>query len=360
MKKAQGLMLGVILVGAGLAAGACTNPETPAGHEGYVYHVPLIWGKKEYRDTLEGPESTGLSWRLYVQNIDMRARSYAEHFELLTRDNLNVSFEVNTRIRLRPGSSKEVVEDWGGPDWYEWNVKEPLRTRVRRRVTEVDATEIQAETGAVRDRIQEDLDERFADTPIEILSVDIGAITFPRRLMAAIQEKISAQQEYARQQFILAETKKQAAIRVVDALKVANQQQIISETLDPLYVQRKAVQVYRQLAEGPNEAAVILPNMPEGTGLPKVLAEGEFRPLSDQDRELLDEMEARYMEIADKGVEELVDDPDVEVPEGFDQEGGGEVPADDAAQEEAHAPEADSDAGASETSGETGAAEGDE
>ena len=85
-------------------AAACTHPKTPEGHEGYVYHVPLMFGKAEYRDTLTGPDSTGVSWRLYVINIDMRAKSYREEFSLLTADNLKIDFEVNTRIRLRTGS----------------------------------------------------------------------------------------------------------------------------------------------------------------------------------------------------------------------------------------------------------------
>src|SRR5687768_336700 len=87
----------------------CTNPETPAGHEGYVFHEPMVFGKMEYRQTLTGPASTGMSWRLYVTNIDMRASSYAEDFSLLTKDNLSVSFQVSTRIQLRPGSVRPVV-----------------------------------------------------------------------------------------------------------------------------------------------------------------------------------------------------------------------------------------------------------
>ena len=44
-----------------VAAGACSHPRTPEGHEGYVYHIPLIFGKAEYRSTLRGPASTGVS-----------------------------------------------------------------------------------------------------------------------------------------------------------------------------------------------------------------------------------------------------------------------------------------------------------
>jgi len=99
---------------AALALVACSNPTVPAGHEGYVYHKPLWFGKMEFRKSLVGPASTGLSWRLFVINIDMRANNYTEKFELLTHDNLKVAFEVNTRIQPRSGQVKQIVEEWGG------------------------------------------------------------------------------------------------------------------------------------------------------------------------------------------------------------------------------------------------------
>ena len=289
-----------IALAAVLALGACTNPETPAGYEGYIYHVPLLFGKMERRGTLRGPASTGVSWRLYVANIDSRARSYAENFQLLTSDNLRISFEVNARLQLRRDSVVEVVEGWGGAEWYEQQVRERLRTMVRRRVMEVSATEIQLQTDAVRQRIFDDLVAQYAETPVEILSVDIGHIEYPAEVMTAIQNKIAKQQELQRQDYILAKMRKEAAIRVLEALKVAKQQQIISSTLDPLYVQRKAVQVYRSLAGASNETIVMLPNSPEGTGLPLVTSRGRRKELSPGDESFLREMEKRYMKVANE------------------------------------------------------------
>ncbi|MGH1346910.1 MAG: SPFH domain-containing protein [Nannocystales bacterium] len=284
-----------------LGLSACTNPQTPAGFEGYVYHVPLIFGKSEFRSTMVGPSSTGLSWRLHVENVDMRAKSQSEQFNLLTSDNLNVAFEVNTRLRVRPGGSKEIVEEWG-TDWYERNVREPLRTVIRQEITEVSATDIQLRTDEVRARIFDASVDLYADTPIELLSVDIGNIQFPKEVTEAIERKIATEQELQRQEFLRAKTRKEAGIKVLEALKVAKQQEIISSTLDPIYVQRMAVQTYRQLAASSNKTVMVLPNTSQGTGLPQVLPAGVTRELSTADRELLREMEERYMKMASEPV----------------------------------------------------------
>jgi hypothetical protein len=44
----------------------------------------------------------------------MRENAWQEDFELLSSDDLKVSFTVSSRIRLRPGTVKEIVEGWGG------------------------------------------------------------------------------------------------------------------------------------------------------------------------------------------------------------------------------------------------------
>ncbi|MBT8495919.1 MAG: hypothetical protein KJO07_22940 [Deltaproteobacteria bacterium] len=290
------------LIGAALAmllsSAACTNPETAAGFEGYVYHVPLMFGKMRFERAMKGPATTGVSWRLFVINIDMRKKSYKESFSLLTSDNLSVSFEVVSRIKPKDGQIKDIVEQWGGENWYEWNVREPLRTIVRTEVINVSATDIQLRTQEVKTRIYQKLQSRYEKTPFFIESVDIGEIQFPKEVTDAIKRKIAQKQELERQAFVLQKTTKEAAIRVLEALKVAKQQRIISSTLDPLYVQRKAVQVYRALAESPNKTIMMLPNSPRGTGLPLILTEGKRKMLSAADEKLLREMEVRYMKAA--------------------------------------------------------------
>ena len=83
-------MLAVVSIG-------CTNPHTPAGHEGYVVERPRIWGNGGYQGTIIGPGNFGISiWRNEVTNIDMRPQTYLEKFNILSKDNLNVA--VNCQV----------------------------------------------------------------------------------------------------------------------------------------------------------------------------------------------------------------------------------------------------------------------
>jgi regulator of protease activity HflC (stomatin/prohibitin superfamily) len=317
-------LLGSLTLAAALGSLAgCSNPEVPAGHEGYVFYTPLIFGQMEFRDDLRGPATTGVSWRLDTINIDMRASSYKEDFQLLTSENLTVTFEVNTRLRLRPGTVKNIVEDWGGINWYEWNVKERLRTIVREQVTEFSALAIQLETPKVRAQIEDTLREQLEidprtgkPSPILIESVDVGEIHFPKEVAEAIERKIATKQELERQRYVLAKTVEEANEKVLNAIGEAKQQLTISSTLDPLYVQYRAIQAYRKLAKSNNQTTIVLPNSTKGTALPLVLQPDARRVFSTSDKkridDTLDALEKEMKIKADALVLELANPVDVD------------------------------------------------
>jgi regulator of protease activity HflC (stomatin/prohibitin superfamily) len=60
----------LILVAMALVATACTNPETPAGHEGYVFERPRVMGKGGFRGIVREPFRTFV--RNAVQQYDSR------------------------------------------------------------------------------------------------------------------------------------------------------------------------------------------------------------------------------------------------------------------------------------------------
>jgi hypothetical protein len=78
---------------------------------------------------------------------------------------------------------------------------------------------------------------------------------------------------------------------VLEALKVAKQQRIISSTLDPLYVQQKAVQVYRTLAHSSNKVIMHAAELARRDRHAAVLSGGKRKILTPADEKLLEDME---------------------------------------------------------------------
>ncbi|CAH9049384.1 hypothetical protein PSECIP111854_00017 [Pseudoalteromonas sp. CIP111854] len=84
------------------AASSCTNPSTPAGHEGYIYEQPRFIGSGGYQGSLVGPSNYGFSLlRNQVVNIDMRPNTYTERFSILANDDLNISFDFHAVLAIK-------------------------------------------------------------------------------------------------------------------------------------------------------------------------------------------------------------------------------------------------------------------
>lgn len=265
-----------------LAVGGCTNQTTPEGHEGYVVHVPLVFGKSHFVKSMKGPSSTGVVWRQYVSNVDVRPKNYTEDFHILSADNLNVGFQAHARIAIRAGGVKELIETLGGggdvqtadgkafPRWYARNVQQPYRTAVRDVVHKYDAYSIQAKTQEIGVKILNRLQETYADTPIEFETISIGNLAYPEAINLEIQRKLAAEQDLERMARERQIAVQEAQIVVTRAKGRAAAQKVVNETLTPLYVQHEMLESFRYLARSKRVTVVVSPVGKNG-GSPMIL-----------------------------------------------------------------------------------------
>ncbi|MEM6960260.1 MAG: SPFH domain-containing protein [Myxococcota bacterium] len=265
-----------------LLCAGCANRTTPEGYEGYIFHRPLIVGEATFVAGQRGPTSTGLVWRQFVQNVDMRAKTYTESFHILSKDNLDVGFAAHARASLKPGSVRSVVEELGAgdlgtnaegrpiPEWYVRNVKQPYRTAVRDVVHQYDAYEIQSKTQEIGNKILERLREEYGDTPVLFETMSIGNLTYPAEINQEIQQKLATEQDLERMERERQIAEQEAEITVTNAEGRAAAQRIVNETLTPLYVQHEMLEGFRALSRVDRATIVVTPVSDSG-GSPIVL-----------------------------------------------------------------------------------------
>lgn len=266
---ALGAALGAALV---FSLTGCTNEVTPEGYQGYVFHVPMILGHADYIGTQNGPTSTGVTWRQYVINVDIRPKNYTEDFQVLSKDNLLVGFQAHARIGIRPNSIKQLVEEMGSgditekdgpPEWFKRAVKQAYRSAVRDVVYTYDAYDIQAKTQDISVKIAQRLRDEFAETPVEFEAISIGNLTYPEAINAEIQQKLAAEQDLERMARERQIAEQESQIKVTEAKGRAAAQRIVNETLTPLYVQHEMLEGFRALSKS---ARVTIVSAPMGDG----------------------------------------------------------------------------------------------
>ena len=247
----------------------CTNPSTPPGHEGYVKENPRIFGKGGFRGALKGPGNYGVSlWRNEVINVDFRPQTYGEMFNILTKDELNISFKFQTIIKVKPGTIQIVVEQFGGSDFYNRYVKEPLRSMVRKNVQELASRQVKEKRKEIAQAVDRDLQAYLSETPFVVVATAVGNIDYPDVVTQAVEKKLAAQQLLEEKETQKAIAKKDAEIKIEEAKGIAEAQKIINETLTKNYLQHEAINAQLKMADSPNHTTVYIPS--GANGIPMV------------------------------------------------------------------------------------------
>jgi len=251
-------------------ATGCSNPNTPAGHEGYVYEKPRIIGSGGYRNTLKGPSNYGVSfYNNKVINIDMRPNTYTENFKILANDDLNISFNFHAVISIKSGTVKEIVEKYGAENWYKRFVRETFRTYVRDAVQKYNSRDLKANREKIAGEVTSKLKDYLKATPFDATKVVVGNINYPEIVANAVEKKLAAQQLLSEKETQKEIARKDAEIRIEEAKGIAEAQKIINVTLTTNYLQHEAINAQLKMAESPNHTTVYIPVGTNGMPLVK-------------------------------------------------------------------------------------------
>ncbi len=259
------LITGIILLGMAACLASCTNPHTPAGHEGYVFEDPRVFGKGGSRGIVAGPGNYGVSlWRNNVINIDIRPATYTEQFKVLAKDDLNVSFNFHVVMAISEGKVLEVVQKFGGQKWYHRFIREPFRTFVRDSVQQYTSREIKAKREIIAQEVQQELSAHLKSSPFTLVSLVVGDINYPEIVAQAVEKKLAAQQLLEEKSVQKEIAQKDAEIKIEEDKGIAEAQKIINQTLTTNYLQHEAIKAQEKMASSPNHTTVYIPVGPNG------------------------------------------------------------------------------------------------
>ena len=250
-----------------LASCGFNNPETNQGEVGYVYTVPLIWGKSEFVTTQVGPTSSGLGWRLYVLNLDAKVMTFDEKFDIMSKDQLLLSFAGHLQMRIDSDRTKEIVEKYG--EWYSRRVQQVFRNFVYEKVAQRNAFDVHLEREKIGQEVFLLLKNDLKNCPFVVEKVIIGNIQFPPIVTASVNEKIAADQQSQKMQFILTKETQEAQRKRIEAQGIADFQQIVTRGITEGLLTWKGIEATETIAKSPNTKIIIVGN--PKNGLPLIL-----------------------------------------------------------------------------------------
>jgi regulator of protease activity HflC (stomatin/prohibitin superfamily) len=265
--------ISILLAGIGLLT-ACVK-QIDAGMVG----VKSLFGKVQ-NDVLK----SGLHFvnpLMEVRQMDIRTLNYTmsgQHDEglsagddairVLTSDGLEVTIDLSVLYRVIPEEAPRLYREVGIN--YEDKIVRPItRTRIRDNSVYYEAIALYStKRDEFQDRIFKTIDQDFKSRGLLLENLLVRNITLPASVKAVIEQKINAEQEAQKMQFVLQKEKQEAERKRVEAQGISDYQRIISESLSERQLQYEQIKAMKELAGSAN-AKIIL--MPSKGGTPVIL-----------------------------------------------------------------------------------------
>ena len=110
---------------------------------------------------------------------------------------------------------------------------------------------------AIENAIREQMMTQLKDRGFIVESVLLKSIVLPAGLTKAIEDKLEAEQDAQRMQFVLDKERQEAQRRIIEAQGIRDAQKIINEGLTPMLIQFKSIEAFNKLSTSANSKVII-------------------------------------------------------------------------------------------------------
>ena len=206
-----------------------------------------------------------------VVQMSIQTQEIKETMDVPSKEGMTMGIEVNVLYHLDADKAADVYRSVGVD--YVGVILEPQFRSVTRGVTaSYEAKALYtSEREAVAQLIAKDLKLLVEARGIVIESSPMRRLTLPAKITAAIEDKLSADQESQRMAFVLTKEKQEAERKRIEAQGVADFQRIVTDGISDKLLQWKGIEATQDLAKSQNAKVVIIGN--PKNGLPLVLGD---------------------------------------------------------------------------------------
>jgi regulator of protease activity HflC (stomatin/prohibitin superfamily) len=206
-----------------------------------------------------------------VQRLDVKTQNYtmsAVHNEgaqegddairVLTADGLEVVIDMTVLYKVVPSSAPDILKETG-IDYTSKIVRPLTRTKVRDNAVYYDAVSLYStKRDEFQARIFTSIEDEFKRRGLLLEQLLIRNITLPQAVKTSIEQKISAEQDAQKMQFVLQKERQEADRKRVEAQGIADYQRIISLSLTDRQLQYESIKAQLEIAKSPNAKVIIM------------------------------------------------------------------------------------------------------
>jgi regulator of protease activity HflC (stomatin/prohibitin superfamily) len=206
-----------------------------------------------------------------VERLDIKTQNYTmsgihdegtksgdDAIRVLTSDGLEVTIDLTVLYKLLPSEAPKLVRETG-VDYTDKIVRPLTRTKIRDNSVYYEAVSLYSnKRDEFQLRIFKSIEEDFKKRGLVLEQLLVRNITLPASVRATIEQKINAEQDAQKMQFVLLKEKQEAERKRVEAQGIADYQRIINIGLTDQQLQYEQIKAYLELAKSPNSKVIIM------------------------------------------------------------------------------------------------------
>jgi regulator of protease activity HflC (stomatin/prohibitin superfamily) len=191
--------------------------------------------------------------------VPVRTMSLFVAFEgLPSKEGLSIQTELTVLYHVQPESVLSVIQTIGVK-----NAPEILMSVARSAAADVSARYFAkdlhtSERHKIERAIADEMTRILGDRGLVVENVLLKSIKLPPGLTKAIEEKLAAEQQAQRMEFVLKQEQLEAERKRIEAEGINAAQKILSQSLNENLLKYKAIEAFRELSVSPNAKTIIL------------------------------------------------------------------------------------------------------
>jgi prohibitin 1 len=204
-----------------------------------------------------------------VVKMSVQTQEIKETMDVPSKEGLTVQLEMSALFHLNPDKAAEVYKTVEGGNYVEIILIPQFRAVSRGVTAGYEARALYtSEREMLTQLIQKDLAMKIEARGITVESTPLRRVGLPPDLTRAIEEKLRADQESQRMQFVLTKERQEAERKRIEAQGISDFQKIITLSISEQLLHWKGIETTEKLAASPNAKIVVIGG--GKTGLPLI------------------------------------------------------------------------------------------
>jgi regulator of protease activity HflC (stomatin/prohibitin superfamily) len=263
-KKQESTFSMLVVIVAAVIAAVQMFTVVPAGTVGVVDFLGVV------SDNTLRPGVNLVNPMANVVKYSFKTQELKEIMTIPSKEGLPIEIEISLLFRLDPSKVNEIYKSVEGGDYLNVIIMPQFRSVTRGVTVKFEAKALYTEAReALAEEIKTALQERVGPRGIVIEEVPLRQIKLPSKLSLSIEEKLQAEQESQRMEFILKKEEKEAERKRIEAKGIRDFQSIVSEGINQNLLRWKGIEATEKLANSPNSKIVVIGSGKDG--LPLIL-----------------------------------------------------------------------------------------